>query len=205
MSLSWDFFKEVFYTIGAVAGILAVFRPVLQHKYDLDNSRATAILEKFPERMLLELSTATWDARRIPTDLLIPFDELLDDIHQNLDSVRFSGPLSRYYSAEISALGDLYHEFRKYVQVPMWQPLKIDSFSISTYYWVFDKKSFLDEHGYQTDYAYHLACADELVEKMRERVRRIKLISEMHVLETPFSRILLPSRLRQSSLKKTKS
>jgi hypothetical protein len=60
--------------------------------------------------------------------------------------------------------------------------------------WVFNKAAFEGRDGVARDYAKHLDDAAEQALQMRKAFQRFQLVAELHLLEVPFARWLLPRR-----------
>lgn len=194
MDISWAGIKEVFFALGAIAGFLALLKPVFQQKYDLDRDRIRSLMEKMPESLFSNLQYSTWSSRSIRAGLFDPLDHLCFDVKKKSDSVRFSGPLSSWYAQEINELVSLYKSFREYVQVPEWEPIIKDLEGEEETYWVFNKQAYETDSGDYDKYAHDLSSATKLAEKMHLQIQRLQIISELHLIEAPISRFLLPKR-----------
>lgn len=203
MNITWEGIKEIFYAIGAVAGLIALFRPVLQHKYDLDNKRYEKINSELPEELFMSIEFSTWQSRLINDDLFTPLNNLCREIEHNLESVRFSGPLSKWYKIESGNLVNVYRKYREYVQVPEWEPENRDNKEQEKTIWRFNKQAFKEGNRKYDDYVKHLEEAEKLAEKMHLHAKRLQIISELHILETPLAFYLIPKRIKKIEQQKT--
>ena len=197
MSLPWSVIKEAFFAIGSVAGVIALFRPVLDKKHQRDMERAERILKLLPEQLVVDLEPCLYQSRLVPKWMFQPFDQLAHEARTNQDAVRFSGPLRKALLREFAAILDGYKSLRNLVQVPAWEPrTRGEEDGDVSYYWDFNKDAFEDERGIPQGYTQHL---DECVDHARTIARayqRFQITTETHLLEVPASRWLLPRRYR---------
>ncbi len=66
--------------------------------------------------------------------------------------------------------------------------------------WVFNKQAFENEEGFPKNYAGHL---EECVDRARillKSYQKLQIIAELHFLEIPFARWLLPRRFKKHKL-----
>jgi hypothetical protein len=201
MEVSWASIKEVFFAIGSLAGVFAFLRPVFDSKFKRDQERAEAIKAQLPEQSVIDLDSHIYQRRLVNTKEFDPFSALHSDVENNVNSVRFSGPLKKYYKAELVRMLRAYKDLRGYIQVPWWKPIKETQDGVDEYYWDFDKSQFF-KHGEEVrDYAEHLNEAGACAERIKVAFQRFQLVSEMHLLETPFAFWLLPRRFESNKLK----
>ena len=197
MNLSWPVIKEVFFAVGSAAGVIALFRPVLDKKHELDVERAERLLKLLPEQLVVDLEPALYQSRLVPEWMFQPFDQLAHEVRTNQERVRFAGPLGKALLRELAAMLQAYKDLRELVQVPEWEPHSTEgSDGTSSYYWNFNKEAFQDERGIPQGYAQHL---DECVDHARSIARayqRFQITAETHLLEVPIARWLLPRRYR---------
>ncbi|QBQ53943.1 hypothetical protein [Nitrosococcus wardiae] len=197
MEISWILVKEVFFSLGSAAGVLALLRPVLESKHQRDLKRAQRILDLLPEQRIIDLEPCLYQLREVPKSFFDPFDQILHEVRTNQEGVRFSGPVRKHLSRELVAIQTGYQRLRTLVQVPEWEPYSRTEDGMERYYWRFNKDAFADESGIPKNYAQHL---DECVDHAREITRayqRFQIASEIHLLETPVARYLLSRRFRE--------
>ncbi|WP_330970217.1 hypothetical protein, partial [Lysobacter sp. A3-1-A15] len=93
MELSWPVIKEAFFAVGSAAGVVALFRPVLDKKHQRDVERAERILTILPEQLVVDLESSLYQSRLVPEWMFQPLDQLAHEVRTNQDHIRFSGPL----------------------------------------------------------------------------------------------------------------
>jgi hypothetical protein len=193
--------KDYFFLLGSIAGLLALLRPVLELKFERDRKRAEKILELVPEEHMKAMDFHVEQARAVPVSDFCPLNRLKDEWTDKTDLVRFSGPLKAHYLKEVEQIVRNYNQLREYIQVPYWEPTSAGDDKPDTHKWSFNKSYFPDTTiGSQGDYDVHLSEASKIVGKVRDGLRRIQVIMEMHLLEVLFARFLLPKRLREVEL-----
>src|SRR6185312_8930035 len=175
--------------IGSAAGILAWLRPAIESKHKEDMKRAAAILAKFEEIGTLELPDYVYLFRKVPGWCLRPFDGIKASIAENRQEVRFIGPLRRHLRSELEQMILAYDEFRKFVQVPWWQPEV--GVVPGTSDWKFEKAAF-ESNGKMSDkYAHHLSEAAAAADLVKLRFQRFQALTELHFFESLIPRIFV--------------
>lgn len=201
--MAWSDIKDLFYTVGAIAGVLALLRPVVETKFTRDQAHLAALLKSFDELSLVGLAGRIDGQRQIPDDDFIPLRILAYARTNNLESVRFSGPIAKYILHEIDAIIKAYEELREFIQVDEWEPIadKRDDGSECAV-WTFNKyaSAFTGDDGVPRNYAQHLAGAASKVNQLRRAFQRLQVVSELHFLEAPLAGRLLKSRFRSHRL-----
>jgi len=202
MNIDWSTMKDVFYSLGSLAGVIALSKPIFESKYDRDMVRFEYLSNIINEKMLINLEPCIWDSRRVPGDVFAAFDRVSYEVKDNIDELRFSGPLKHWYKKELTSICENYHELRKLIQVPEWEPYKDDSSEKKMYSWRFNKK-FFTENGEYRPYDQHLFDATTKVILMKEAYQRMQIINEMHFYEFPLAKVLLPRRFNDVSKEET--
>ncbi|NOG32818.1 hypothetical protein HLB35_15570 [Halomonas sp. TBZ9] len=192
--------KDYFFLLGSIAGLIALLRPVLESKFERDRKRAEKILEIVPEEHMKAMDFDVYQARAVLTSNFYPLDRLKSEWKDGTDLVRFSGPLKAHYLKEVEQIIRNYNQLREYIQVPYWEPTSTGDDNSDALQWSFNKSYFPEPTGSKGDYNVHLSEAGELVGKIRDGLRRLQIIMEMHFLEAFFARFLLPKRLRKVEL-----
>lgn len=200
MDTSWATVREVFFAVGSLAGLLAFIRPVFDSKFRRDQERADRIRQLLPEDSIVDLEPQIYQSRYVSTEAFRPFAQLQNDLSNNMDSVRFSGPLKKYYRAELVRLLNAYRELRKYVQVPWWKLTTELRDGVEEIYWDFDKSQFFKDGVEKRDYAKHLDEAGACAERIKLAYQRFQVVSDMHLLESPLAFFLLPRRFKAHGL-----
>jgi hypothetical protein len=199
----WENSKEVFFALGSAAGFLALLKPVFQQKYDRDAERCKGVISSIPESLILDIEYSTWNSRIVKESLFSPIEKVIFERERNLEPLRFSGPLAKWYIAEIDGLCSAYRGYRHFVQVPEWEPEEREEDGTHVYYWRFNKRAYEERPGVMREYAPDLAAATEQMRVMNRHLQRLQVISEMHLLEVPLARFLLHKRFK--ALKETKT
>ena len=192
--------KELFFAVGSIAGVFAFFRPVLDSKFKRDQERADQIKKLLPEQDVIDLESHVYQRRFVNCKEFEPFWSIRSDLDNNADSVRFSGPLQRYYKAELTRMVGAYKELREYIQVPWWKPSREIYDGLVEDFWEFDKSQFFKTGVEQGDYAKHLDEAGACAERIKVAFQRFQIVSDMHLLETPIAFFLLPRRFKAHGL-----
>lgn len=203
--ITWDGIKEVFFTIGALAGVFAFARPWLESRMSKDTERAERIKQMIDQQHLVDLEPSVYDSRTIYSDHIAPFMRLTHERETNQDGVRFAGPLGSFYSQELDSLLDAYKRFRDFVQVPEWEPRTLKYEDEDVHVWQFNKGAFRGEDGIPRDYADHLYKASGIAVEMRQAFYRFQIVSETHLLEVPLARWLLPRRFKKHKVERKAS
>jgi hypothetical protein len=193
----WDGVKEIFFTIGALAGVFAFARPWVEGRMSRDTERAERIKNMVDQQQLVDLETSVYSSRTIYAEQLAPFNRLEHERQSNQDGVRFTGPLAAHYSRELDGLLEAYARFRFYVQVPEWEPVALRHDDGDVQAWQFNKTAFNDEYGIPRGYEKHLSSASEIATEMRDAFYRFQIVSETHLYEVPFARWVIPRRFKK--------
>lgn len=201
MDISWGLIREIFFAIGSLAGIFAFIRPVFDNAFKRDQGRVATIKDLLPEAAVVELQHEIYLSRYVSTTAFRPFLQLQHDLNNNMDSVRFSGPLKKYYRAELARMIGAYRAMREYVQVPWWNPVNRLTDGVEETFWDFDKTAFFEQGVEKHDYAKHLDCAADCADRIKVAYQRLQIVSDMHLLEAPFAFILLPRRYKANAVK----
>lgn len=189
----WEVLKNSFYAIGSCAGLFALCKSVFEHKYQRDLERINYALNLTPEVAYLNLESQIYNARSVPDEIFTGLETLQNDLYENAERVRFSGPLQKYFKEECKTMVKPYISLRELIQVNEWEP-KLENNNTK---WIFNKEAFIGAEGYPVDYASHL---DDCVDRARSLVtsyQRLQILSETHFLETLVARWLLPRRLER--------
>jgi len=200
MELTWSSVKEAFFVIGSIAGVLALLRPVLETRLQRDTARVDRIKKMVNEQRLVDLEKRIYASRYVSSDDFEPFDQLAHERSTNQETVRFTGPTARALTAQLDALLTSYSKLREYIQVNEWIPHRETVDGVEHDLWVFNKRAFEDQDGVARDYAKHLDSAAEQALQMRRSFQRFQLVAELHLLEVPFAKWLLPRRFRSHGL-----
>jgi hypothetical protein len=203
--ITWEGIKEVFFTIGALAGVFALARPWMESRMGRDTERAQRIKSLIDQQHLVDLEPSVYDSRTIYNEYISPFMRLTHERRTNQEGVRFTGPIGRFYSEELDSLLDAYRRFRDYVQVPEWEPVILKHGDDEVRAWQFNKDAFRGPDGVPRDYAEHLHEATGVAIEMREAFYRFQLVSETHLFEVPFARWLLPRRFKKHKVERKAS
>jgi hypothetical protein len=201
--MTWADIREIFYAIGATAGVIALARPAIESKFQRDQERLTGVRKLIDELALVGLASRIDNERRIPAKNFEPFQVLEHDLRHNVDSLRFSGPLAKYISHEVDAMVKSYVELRGYIQVDEWEPRTIAQENGPEHtVWVFNKAAaaFLGDDGVSRNYAEHLSEAAGKAEQIRRAFQRLQIIGEVHFLEVPLAGLLLRRRFKANGL-----
>jgi hypothetical protein len=200
MDVSWSSLKEIFFAIGSLAGVLAFLRPVFDSKFKRDQERAEKIKNLLPEQDVIDLDSHIYQRRLVNKNEFEPFSALQSDLNYNVDAVRFSGPLKKYYKAELVRMLAAYRDLREYVQVPWWKPTKEIRDGAEEYFWDFDKSQLFEGGVERQDYAKHLDEAGACAERIKIAFQRFQIVSDMHLLEAPLASLLLRRRFAAHGL-----
>lgn len=204
MDFTWSIVKEGFYTLGSIAGVIALLKPVLESKYNRDIDRIKDITSEISEELLINLAFSLWSSRLIPVDYFHPLERIKHEINTGHSRIIFTGITAKLINSEIETLLSKYNSLRNHIQVPYWIHFSYEDEeenSIKNLYWRFNKELFLKEHGETFDYSIPLKEAAECVDEIRKSQRRLKILSEIHFLEAPFAKYILPRRSMKQSIK----
>lgn len=201
LGAEWAVVKEIFFALGSIAGALAFLRPVIDSKFKRDQERADHVKKLLPEQDVIDLEFTVYQRRFIETNQFHPYTELRSDVANNADTVRFSGPLRRYYVAELTRLLDAYTDLREMIHAPQWKYRREDIDGEEETAWVFDSSAFYKNGVEVEDYAAHLDQAAICAERIRVAFQRFQVVSDVHLLESPFAWFLLKRRFALHGLK----
>ena len=194
--------KELFFWLGSLAGITAFIRPLLESKFESDREKTTKILETIPEEVMRELEFAIWQVRRVPVRLLNGLETISADHSQRMTYLTFHGPLKSFLAEEVSRIVRLYEELRSYVQVPYWCCRSSEEGDDSAFEWTFDRTHFEDEAPGGRDYVVYLEGPAERAGRIRDCVRRVQVLREVHFLESYLAKLFLKERLTKVELER---
>lgn len=148
------------------------------------------------EQELINLEFEIWNARAAPDCTFQAIASLQSEVKNNMEKVRFSGPSGKLLKRELVAIVDAYVHLRELIQVDYWNPITQNDVVV----WVFNKSSFNGESHVPIDYGAHLyECAYRAKEILRY-YQRFQVVSEMHLYEIPFHRIILKRRFQKNNL-----
>ncbi len=200
MELTWSAVKEVLFAVGSVAGVLALLRTVFEARLQRDTSRVERIKKMVNEQRLVDLEGRIYANREVPADDFEPFDQLAHERRTNQEVVRFTGPTSRALTEQLEVLLASYAKLREYIQVNEWEPRTQTVDGVEYRSWIFNKGAFEDQSEIARNYAKHLDEAAEQALNMRLAFQRFQLVAELHLLEVPLAKWLLPRRFKTHGL-----
>ena len=201
MALNWSDIKELFYAVGATAGVLALLRPVVETKFQRDHDRLSTIRKLIDELDLIQLVTRVESHRQVPDREFEPFRVLAYDRAHNHEGLRFSGPVAKHLLREVDAMIAGYEGLRQYIQVDEWEPLSRKQEDGAEYtVWVFNKAAFRSDERPKRDYAQHLTEAAEKADEIRRAYQRLQIVGELHFFEVPLAGWLLRRRFKSHQL-----
>jgi len=204
MKFDFQLIKNTFFTIGSIAGVFAILKPLFESKFDRDKTRFNYISGIINEKMLINMEPCIYQSRNVPSEIFDALDKICYETEQNIDEVRFSGPLKMWYKSELKALCENYLKLREFIQVPEWEPHRdSDHSDKGSWSWRFNKSAFIDEDGNIGKYDKHLYDAAEQSLKVKIAYQKMQIISELHFLEFPFARCILPKRFKTLFVSKT--
>ena len=201
--MTWSDIKEVFYAVGAIAGVIALLRPVIESKFQRDQDRLVSVRKLVDEIGLVNLVNRVDSQRQVPDGEFEPFRVLAHDRRHNLESLRFSGPLAKYLLREIDAIIKAYEDLRGYIQVDEWEPTSRKKEDGTEYtVWVFNKSAgaFRGIDGVPRNYAQHLTEAAAKADEIRKAFQRLQVVGELHFFEVPFAKRILERRFEANNL-----
>lgn len=191
--LTWADIKEIFFTIGSIAGVIALAKPVFEDKMKRDQIRIQHIIDLLPEQELLNLEYCVWNARAVPSSTFNNLYTLAHELQTKQDCVRFNGPNSKYLKIAVKDITEAYSSLRELVQVPEWEPI---THSDGDTVWTFNKEAFINSEGFPSGYAGHLEDAAKRALALTLAFQRFQIVSELHLLEIPFAKQLLARRIK---------
>lgn len=201
--MTWSDIKEVFYAVGATAGVVALFRPAIESKFQRDHERFAEVCKLIDELNLISLADRIECQREVPDKDFAPFRVLAHDRGHNLKNLRFSGPLAQHFLREIDAMIRAYESLRGYIQVDEWDPTsRLQENGSEHTIWVFNKRAgaFRGEDDVSSGYAKHLSEAASKANEIRRAFQRLQLVGELHLLELPLATKLLERRFKANGL-----
>lgn len=201
--MTWSDIKEVFYAVGATAGVVALLRPAIESKFQRDHERFADVCKLVNELNLVSLADRIESQREVPDKDFDPFRVLAHDRRHNLKNLRFSGPLAKHFLREIDAMIRAYESLRDYIQVDEWEPTSRRQENGAEHtVWVFNKGAgaFRGEDDVSIRYAKHLAEAASKADEIRRAFQRLQLVGELHFLELPLAPKLLARRFKANGL-----
>ena len=99
--MNWSDIKEVFYTVGAVAGVVALLRPVAESKFQRDQERLAGVRKLVDELSVIKLASRIDSQRQVPDKEFEPFRIIAYDREHKHEGLRFSGPSPSTSSAKL--------------------------------------------------------------------------------------------------------
>ncbi len=198
MLIDWSL-KDVLYTLGSVAGVIAFFRPLAESKIQRDAVRIERIKGLFNEQQLVDIERCI-NSRQVPRSHFLPFSQLDHELETNQEVVRFSGPFAGLLKKELTSLIQEYQKLRVFVQVPEWEPrsIEVDGERFET--WDFNKSAFENKDRIPEGYADHLYAAEKQAAEVLKAFQRFQVVSELHLLELPFAKWLVNRRFKSRGL-----
>ena len=120
----------------------------------------------------------------------------MNDVDNNNEKVRFSGPISKYLYNETKSIVDAYKGLRSLIQVDAWEPKKREKDS----FWVLNKAAFRQESGELKGYREHIYDCEEKANVILKKYQRLQITAELHFYESFFARWLLPKRYKRHNV-----
>ena len=99
---------------------------------------------------------------------------------------------AKYLLSAVRDIAEHYRGLREYVQVPEWEPQDRDGETI----WFFNKQAFRNEFGIPENYAEHLENVAAEAHEITLAYQRFQIVSDLHIFEVPFAKLLLAKRIR---------
>jgi hypothetical protein len=182
--------KEVFLLVGAMLGVLAFCKTMLDPVMESNRKKWEEIKKHLDEDDFITLDHEVWDLRRISVETINKFTNFIVDIEQDAEYLRFGPVLRSQFASHLLKLRSHYREFRQYVKSPYWDTdSRFDNDPFFRGALVLNKLAFAKPpHNKIEDYTVNLFKAAELVETMRVDFRSIGILANLHVLEIPFAR-----------------
>lgn len=193
MEFSWQVAKDAFFSLGSLAGLVALLRPIFESKHELDRERLSEIFEVMSEREISELSRLVWRERKVPSKSLDKLYMLERQIASGSKAVRFSSMLRKWYLREVEEITRHTDVFLADFGAPYWTIAKADS-EAGGHYYCFNKSEFNQDHDDSFTYRDYLSSLESHILRIQECYRRLEVISELHFLESMFAFALLPRR-----------
>ena len=194
--MAWETIKEIFFAIGALAGLIALSRPLFNDKFSRDQEKASALLQRVPEEEITALETYVWANRCVPDWIFNRLAEIRYDLDKNHECVRFSGPIAKFYIQNLKELIEAYASLRELVQVNEWEPVHREDERV----WLFNKKAFENSRGIPEGYDDHLYACGERASAVAKAYQRLQITLDLHLFEFPLAGILLHRRYAKNSV-----
>lgn len=190
-----ELIRNIFFFIGSVLGILAFIRTVTESAFDENRRKWEDLQAKLREQDLISLQYQIFMRRRVNDELLDRIDELIHDIDQDAEYLRFGPPFRKLFENYKHKLSESYRCLRGYVQVPYWQIGETVEKDAEYVYWNFDKSFFYEEvpEGHDT-YIDHLNEASDTADEMRHHYRALSVLANLHSFEAPFAHWIVKKR-----------
>lgn len=189
--MSWEAIKEIFFAVGAVAGFVALSRPLFQDKFNRDREKARALLQRIPEDEVTALESYVWANRCVPDWIFNRFSGIVYEVEKNHECTRFSGPIAKFYQQNLEELTKAYKKLRELVQVNEWEPIFLDD---DERVWMFNKRAFENSRGVPEGYDTHLFECGERAESVAKAYQRLQITLDLHFFEFPLASWLLRRR-----------
>lgn len=199
MAFEWSSIKDLIFTLGSIAGAVALFRPLAESKLQRDVERANRIKSILNEQQIVDIERCV-TARQIPIKHFQPFTQLVHELETNQDAIRFSGPFAKLLDKELRAIVAAYEKFREYVQVSEWEPRSVEVEGVRQETWDFNKNAFADENNIPQGYAEHLYATEKQAAEILKAFQRFQIVTELHLLEIPLSKWLVNRRFKARGL-----
>lgn len=199
MAFEWSSIKDVIFTLGSIAGAVALFRPLAESKFQRDVERANRIKAILNEQQIVDIERCV-TARKIPRSYFQPFTQLAHELETNQDVIRFSGPFAKLLDKELRAIVTEYKKLREYVQVSEWEPRSVEIDGETHETWDFNKSAFADENNIPQGYAGHLYATEKQATEILNAFQRFQIVTELHLLEMPLSKWLVNRRFKARGL-----
>ncbi len=126
------------------------------HDRNWDLEKWKRLRERLSESDLEDLEYCTYQARRVPMELMDKLRLFADDLAEGREDVRFSRRKESRLRESKQDFVIAYQAYRDFVQVPYWEVDKAG--------WLLNKQWMVDEG---IDYAEHLTLACEQIDVMR--------------------------------------
>ena len=185
--------KDAFFFLGSLAGIISLSRSILEGRYTSDKNKLEKILSEVSEENMVNLYNGIWQSQRVffkPLDALYRLD---NDIDNNFESVRFHGPLKTYIETELKGITTNIDNLREQIQVPYWNPKETGDNG----YREINKEWFYD---HQEDYVLNMDRAKLFTQKIRDHIRKLQVIKDIHFLECYIPFLNLDKRIANITL-----
>jgi hypothetical protein len=188
--------KEIFLLIGAVLGIVAFCKTMLDPILESNRKKWEEIKKRVDELHFQNLEFEIEQQRLIDMDTLRPIEKFVMDIRDDVKYLRFGPVLGREFSTHLNNLRNHYLKFRDYVQTPYWEPVgDVTDREVQVTGLKLNKDAF-DHRDHICDghYAVNIDNAADQAEKMRMEFRALSILANLHLLELPFARRIVRQR-----------